>query len=237
MAEAIDKNGRKSAGATVESERATLKTRATREVIAWVWIVAIFLLINGTIAQARVIPSGSMENTMLVGDHLIMDRFGFDAGVPFTQWHVTLWREPKRGEIVVFRSLEQPGTDLVKRFVGMPGDTIEVRDGALWVNGKKQDEPYVKEPMSALEHFGPIVVPPDHFFAMGDNRNDSYDSRYFGPVPRANVIGVPVVNYFSVVAPTAEAWEPGHIGERFEAYGDAIIHPSRIRWRRLFRTY
>ena len=236
MAEINDNNGTK-ASPSEEDKPASLKTRATRELIAWIWIVAIFLLINGTIAQARVIPSGSMENTMLVGDHLIMDRFGFDAGVPFTQWHVTLWREPKRGEIVVFRSLEQPGTDLVKRFVGMPGDTIEVRDGSLYVNGKKQIEPYIKEPMNPLEHFGPIVVPPDHYFAMGDNRNDSYDSRYFGPVPRANVIGVPMVNYFSVVAPTADAWEPGHIGERFEAYGDAILHPSRVRWGRLFHPY
>jgi signal peptidase I len=234
---APEKTSSTGADASGETAPASVKTRATREIVAWAWIVGIFLLVNGTIAQARVIPSGSMENTMLVGDHLIMSRVGYDAGVPFTPWHFSLWRTPKRGQIVIFRSLEVPGTDLVKRFIGMPGDTVEVKDGAVWVNGAKLNEPYIKEPMNRVEHFGPLVVPPDHYFAMGDNRNDSYDSRYFGPVPRANVIGVPLINYLSVVAPTTNAWEPGHLGERFEAYGDAIIHPSRIRWRRLFRPY
>ena len=234
---APENTGSTGASASGETAPTSVKTRATREIVAWAWIVGIFLLVNGTIAQARVIPSGSMENTMLVGDHLIMSRVGYDAGVPFTPWHFSLWRTPKRGQIVIFRSLEVPGTDLVKRFIGMPGDTVEVKDGAVWVNGAKLNEPYIKEPMNSVEHFGPLVVPPDHYFAMGDNRNDSYDSRYFGPVPRANVIGVPLINYLSVVAPTVNAWEPGHLGERFEAYGDAIIHPSRIRWRRLFRPY
>jgi signal peptidase I len=234
---APDKTGITDADASGETAPASVKTRATREIVAWAWIVGIFLLVNGTIAQARVIPSGSMENTMLVGDHLIMSRVGYDAGVPFTPWHFSLWRTPKRGQIVIFRSLEVAGTDLVKRFIGMPGDTVEVKDGAVWLNGAKLNEPYIKEPMNPAEHFGPLVVPPGHYFAMGDNRNDSYDSRYFGPVPRANVIGVPLINYLSVVAPTMNAWEPGHLGERFEAYGDAVIHPSRIRWRRLFRPY
>src|SRR5579863_5396137 len=103
-------------------KQATPGGRVKSEIIAWFWIVLVFLLINGTLGQARVIPSGSMENTLLVGDHLIMSRVGYDAGVPFTHWHVSLWRNPKRQQIVIFHppygGPSQP--DLIKRVVGLP---------------------------------------------------------------------------------------------------------------------
>ena len=211
--------------------------KAKREAIAWLWIILAFLFINGVIGQARVIPSASMENTMLIGDHLIMDRFGFDAGVPFTSWHAPLWRSPKRQEVIIFRAPVEGSPDFVKRVIGMPGDTIEIHDGAVWINGAKLNEPYIKEQMDPIEKYGPVTVPPASYFAMGDNRSDSYDSRYWGFVPRANLIGVPVMIYLSIDAPAPHAWEPGHLGERFQAYGSSIIHPSRIRWSRFFRTY
>src|ERR1700676_4487694 len=117
--------------------------RIQREIIAWMWVVLIFLLINGTLGQARVIPSGSMENTLLIGDHLIMSRIGYDAGVPFTHWHVPLWRNPKRQQIVIFKPPFDPTQpDYVKRVIGLPGETVEVRDGAVWINGKKLVENY-----------------------------------------------------------------------------------------------
>ncbi len=84
-------------------EQAPLAQRAKSEAIAWLWIILAFLFINGVIGQARVIPSASMEDTLLIGDHLIMDRLGYDAGVPFTNWHVSLWRMPKRQQIIIFR--------------------------------------------------------------------------------------------------------------------------------------
>src|SRR6267143_4508663 len=84
--------------------------RVQREVIAWFWVALVFLLINGTIGQARVIPSGSMENTLLIGDHLIMSRIGYDAGVPFTNWHVPLWRNPKRQQVIIFKPPFAPDT-------------------------------------------------------------------------------------------------------------------------------
>jgi signal peptidase I len=219
------------------------KARAKREAVAWLWIILAFLFVYSAIGQARVIPSASMENTLLIGDHLLMSRFGYDAGIPFTNWHVTLWRNPKRGQIIIFRSVDGGPQDLVKRVIGMPGDTIAIHDGAVWINGQKLDEPYIKDPISPNYSWGPETVKPACYFAMGDNRENSYDSRYWGCVPRANIIGVPVMTYLSIDAPSNDeyrpttAWEPGHIGERFEAYGGAVIHPSRIRWKRLFHFF
>jgi signal peptidase I len=226
----------------VEQPQPPLAERAKREALAWFWIILAFLFINGVIGQARVIPSASMEDTLLIGDHLIMDRFGYDAGVPFTDWHVPLWRNPKRQQIIIFRP-PYGGADLIKRVIGMPGDTLEIHDGAVWINGQKLNEPYIKAPMDPYEHFGPVQVPPANYFAMGDNRADSYDSRYWGTVPRANLIGTPVMIYLSIDAPSppaggpTQAWEPGHLVERFEAYGGALIHPSRVRWNRFFKTF
>ena len=114
-------------------------TKIQREIIAWFWVALAFLLINGTIGQARVIPSGSMENTLLIGDHLIMSRIGYDAGIPFTDVHVPLWRNPKRQQIVIFKppfAPDQP--DYVKRVIGLPGDKLEIREGAVWVNRSEE---------------------------------------------------------------------------------------------------
>src|SRR6202158_1008956 len=95
--------------------------RVQREIIAWFWIALVFSHINGPIVQARVIPSGSMENTLLIGDHLIMSRIGYDAGVPFTNWHVPLWRNPHRQQVVIFRAPLPGSPDFVKRVIGEPG--------------------------------------------------------------------------------------------------------------------
>src|SRR5271170_3049664 len=124
-------------------EKLSRSKRIQREVIAWMWVILIFLLINGTLGQARVIPSGSMENTLLIGDHLIMSRLGYDAGIPFTSWHVSLWRNPKRQQIIIFKPPFAPDqSDYVKRVIGLPGDTVDIHDGAVWINGKKLAEDY-----------------------------------------------------------------------------------------------
>jgi signal peptidase I len=220
-----------------EEANVPVKTKIQREIIAWFWVGLVFLLINGTIGQARVIPSGSMENTLLIGDHLIMSRVGYDAGVPFTNWHVPLWRNPKRQQVVIFKPPFAPDTpDYVKRVIGLPGDTIDIHDGAVWVNGQKLAEKYTTGMSEPYDQHMPYKVPPDCYFVMGDNRGNSYDSRFWGCVPRKDIIGTPVMIYMSLnVSP--EAWEPGQIRERFFAYANALLHPRIVRWNRIFRTF
>ena len=246
----------------------TANERIWREVVSWFWVIVAFLLIEGTLVQARVIPSGSMENTVLIGDHLIVSRFGYDAGVPFTDWHVPLWRNPQRQQIIVFRApLPEEGyPDFIKRCIGVPGDRIKVVAGQVFVNGVRLNEPYAIHGFgadtSAVENYPPssitmldsgvtrewaedfsnhvvngeLVVPPNEYFMMGDNRDNSNDGRYWGFVPRENIIGTPVLIYMSIEAPE-DVWEPGHVGERFATYLNAVIHPGEIRWKRLFHIF
>jgi signal peptidase I len=227
----------RSAAAENKEEILTRKERIRREVIAWTWVVLIFLLINGTLGQARVIPSGSMEQTLLIGDHLIMSRVGYDAGVPFTNWHVPLWRNPRRQQIVIFKSLVPPDSqDIIKRVIGLPGETIDIHDGAVWINGQKLAENYTTGPTERYDLQTPYKVPDNCYFVMGDNRGNSYDSRYEGCIPRNKIIGVPVIIYMSLEA-SPDAWESGRISERFLAYGNALLHPGTVRWKRLFHTF
>jgi signal peptidase I len=229
------------------NDKQSARLRLQREIIAWFWVALLFMLVNGTVGQARVIPSGSMENTLLVGDHLIMSRLGYDAGVPFTGLHVPLWRNPKRQQVIIFKPPYAPdSTDLIKRTIGLPGDTIDLRRGSVFINGRKLDEPYTigptdpAPPGSAPPGFSEITfpyhVPENCYVMMGDNRTNSYDSRVWGCVPRNDIIGTPVMIYMSLDV-NADAWEPGQIRERAFAYVNAILHPSIVRWKRLFHTF
>lgn len=258
----------------VSAETQNENTRAPRkrgrvwsEIVSWLWVIFAFILIEGGVAQARVIPSGSMENTVLIGDHMIVSRLGYDAGIPFTNYHVPLWRNPKREQIIVFRAplRDQGFPDLIKRCIGVPGDHIKIVQGQVYVNDVRVDEPNAIHTPGAAglpwENFpersselpfadvpgwsaemaknivnGELVVPTGHYFMMGDNRDDSNDSRFWGFVPRENIIGTPVIIYMSIKGP-GEVWEPGHTGDRFAAYFRALIHPREIRWKRLGRTF
>jgi signal peptidase I len=207
-----------------------------RELLSWLWVILAFLFITGTLVQARVIPSGSMEQTLLVGDHLLMSRIGYDAGLPFTPYHVRLWREPQRQQMIIFRSPSNGGQDLVKRLIGLPGDTVEIRAGVVFVGGAPLSEPYRNGPPNPSDDYGPVAVPPRSYFVLGDNRDNSYDSRYWGFVPESNVLGTPLVIYMSLQAPD-EAWQPGRLRERVHAYAGALLHPGYVRWSRLFTVF
>ncbi len=246
---------------------AVKNNRVWREIVSWFWVLFAFVLIEGGVAQARVIPSGSMENTVLIGDHLLVSRMGYDAGIPFTNVHMPLWRNPQRQQIIVFRAplADQGFPDLIKRCIGIPGDRIKIVEGQVYINGLPIDDPHAIHssgaaslawenfPKRASELFlsevpgwraemakdvvnGELVVPAGHYFMMGDNRDNSNDSRFWGFVPRENIIGTPVMIYMSINAP-GDVWEPGHMGARFETYLTALIRPSEIRWKRLFRTF
>jgi signal peptidase I len=217
-------------------KRPPLRGRILREALSWLWVAAAFLLIEGTLMQARVIPSGSMERTLLVGDHLLVSRFGYDAEVPFTGWHLRLWREPQRQQVVIFRAPLPGSPDFVKRVIGLPGDTVEIRRGVVWLNGKSLEEPYCNTSPDPRENYAAVTVPPACYFVLGDNRGNSYDSRYWGFVPRSAIVGTPLVIYMSLQAPD-QAWQPGQLHERFYAYFNALLHPRLVRWNRLFATF
>jgi signal peptidase I len=159
--------------------------------------VILALFIRTFVFQTFSIPSGSMEETLVIGDHLIVDKFGA--------------RPVTRGQILVFKSPEEPQRDLIKRVIGLPGETIEVRGRTVYVGGKPLDEPYVQfllgDPAAGeaapgggdlRRNYGPVTVPPDHYFMMGDNRDNSRDSRFWGFMPRDFVRGRALFVYFSL---------------------------------------
>src|SRR5712692_6235940 len=160
--------------------------------------------------QAFKIPTGSMEDNLKVGDHIIVNKFIYGPASDIWKRFLPL-RDLRRGDVMVFRYPLQPDTDFVKRVIGMPGDTIEIRDKKVSINGKQLDEPYVihvdprtyplqpalPEPYRSRDQFGPYTVAPDSYFAMGDNRDRSSDSRYWGTVPRSMIKGRAFLVYWS----------------------------------------
>ena len=173
--------------------------------------VGLALLIRSTVVQAFYIPSGSMEDTLFVGDYLLANKFVYGAPVELPAMSEPLFRlpglrDPEPGDIVIFRSLTEPGRDLIKRCVAVGGQTVQVRDKQLYVDGKasplpplgKQVDPTIYPAMrSSRDNFGPYRVPEDHLFMMGDNRDNSNDSRMFGPVPLSLVKGKAMIIYWS----------------------------------------
>lgn len=203
----------------------------------WMWewtksiavAFALFLLVRTFVVEAFQIPTGSMENTLLVGDFLLVNKMVYGAEIPGTDVRLPSFTPPDHGDIVVFepppRAQQAAHTNYVKRVVGLPDDTLQMIDGVLYRNGSEVVEPYVKhsrpyeDPRSpqfdwqrsyligdgrmandyrpTRDNWGPITVPPDSYFVMGDNRDNSEDSRYWGFVPIESVKGRPLVIYFS----------------------------------------
>ncbi|HEX7190725.1 MAG TPA: signal peptidase I [Thermoanaerobaculia bacterium] len=195
--------------------------------------------------QAFKIPTGSMEDNLKVGDHIIVNKFIY--GPAPNMGGLLPLREVKRGDIIVFRYPLQPDTDFVKRVIGMPGDSVEIRDKVVSVNGKALNEPYVihedpqiyplqpalPEPYRSRDQFGPYKVPEGQYFAMGDNRDRSSDSRYWGTVPRTMIKGRAFMVYWSFrgTPPPADAPPSDRVKELF---GVVIHFFTRTRWDRTF---
>ncbi len=223
-------------------------------------VIAVFVITF--IVQAFQIPSNSMENTLLVGDYLLVDKVHFGQG---GWWgHLLPYRPVRRGDIIVFRWPVHPEQHFVKRVIGLPGDRVRLVNKQLYVNGRAITEKYVVyrsqqhdayrddfprtdylrgpvEPFwwsqlrSAVQH-GELVVPSNQYFVMGDNRDDSSDSRYWGFVPRENIIGRPLLIYWSVAngeVPAAAADAPD---DKITNFAYAVTHILReTRWNRTFR--
>ena len=197
--------------------------------------------------QAFKIPSGSMEDNLKIGDHIIVNKFiyGPTAGSPLSR--LVPIRDIKRGDIIVFRWPLGPDTDFVKRVIGLPGDIIEIRDKKVSVNGRQLSEPYtlfvdekvyprqmaLPEPYRSRDQFGPYTVAPGSYFAMGDNRDRSNDSRYWGTVPRSMIKGRAFMVYWSFEGEPPPQGSP--LSERIKELVNVVIHffPN-TRWQRTF---
>jgi signal peptidase I len=188
-----------------------------REYFEAILIAGVFLAFtNSYLVKTFYIPSGSMESTLLIGDHLFVNRFIYGSASG-AENSVLPSREIRRGDIVIFRAPEHPTNDLVKRCIGLPGDKIEIVDAKLFVNGTevknqpyasyRTDLPYAAPPPGShnlRDFFGPFTVPPDEFFFLGDNRNNSHDSRFWGTAPRRYIKGRAFLIYWSFGGETSD---------------------------------
>ncbi len=166
-------------------------------------VVAVFLamVIRTFVVQAFKIPTGSMRMTLIEGDIILVNKFLYGAKIPFTDWRLPKVRDPKRGDVVVFIYPENPQKDFIKRLVGLPGDSIEIKDGVIFVNGKPiAEDSFSKRFYYNRGEFGQegqsITVPADSYFMLGDNSASSQDSRYWGFVPHKNLLGKAIVIYW-----------------------------------------
>ena len=170
--------------------------------------VILALFVRTWVFQAFKIPTGSMEQNLLVGDHLIVNKMVFGPAATWLERALMPTRPIRRGDVIVFKYPKEPERDFIKRVIGLPGDRIELRRKTVYVNGEPLDEPYVQylQPPSPAgqirggdlrEEYGPVTVPPDQYFMMGDNRDNSEDSRYWGFMPRSYVKGEALFIYYS----------------------------------------
>lgn len=245
---------------TVVQERAAaVRSRQAKPVrrgalAGWAGTILIYLFATTTLVQAYVIPTGSMEKNLMVGDHILVDRLTYANAGAFGG-HVLPYRDVERGDIVAFLYPEDVRETYVKRVIGLPGDRIRMENGQVIRNGRRLLEPYIQRTATwgdpyrddfpqppgiyttargrdMLERHvrdGEVIVPAGTFFALGDNRDNSADSRYWGFVPRENVVGKPVMVYWSFDAPTADQ------GWTFDHFVDVTLHFfTKTRWSRMF---
>jgi signal peptidase I len=168
----------------------------------WVEIIvtalALALVVRAFIIQSYRVPSGSMEDTLLPGDFLFANKFIYGAKVPFTPWFVPKVRDPKPGDVIIFKYPGDRKTDYVKRCIAVEGQTVELRGTRLFVDGVEKNEPYAKYEANGKYNFGPYTVPKGSVLALGDNRDNSSDSRFWGPLDRKLIRGEALFLYFSV---------------------------------------
>jgi signal peptidase I len=185
--------------------------------------VILALFIRTFVVQAFKIPTGSMEENLLIGDHLLVNKFVFGPTSSSVERSVLPIGTIKRGDVVVFKYPVEPDRDFIKRVIALPGESVEVRDKKVSVNGKALEEPYVHflapaasssefhevTSFDVRDRYGPVTVPPNQYFVMGDNRDNSQDSRYWGFLPRENVKGKALLIYWSYEAERQDYQEEG----------------------------
>jgi signal peptidase I len=211
-------------------------TSKLREYVkSFLWALLLVFLIRGCLVQTFYIPSGSMENTLAIGDYIMVNKLIYGIRIPFTDQRIFKLRNPKRGDVMVFEFPPDPSKDFIKRVIGLPGDTVAVRAKKVYVNGKLYRTPQAihrdkghllgDDPQCLDENtfprnefcrdfMPPIKVPPGEYFVMGDNRDLSYDSRFWGFVPQKDLVGEAMFKYWS--------WDKKHDRVRWGNIGQAI---------------
>jgi signal peptidase I len=226
-----------------EFRKSTLREYFESIVIA----VILALFIRTFVVQAFKIPTGSMENNLLIGDHLLVNKFVFGPSESALEKSALPLGTIRRGDVVVFKYPEEPERDFIKRVIGLPGETVELKQKKVYINGTPLDEPYVHflEPPGAAggssevtsldvrERFGPVTVPSNHYFVMGDNRDNSQDSRYWGFLPRDYVKGKALIIYWSYEA-EREDYEESGAADTVRGLGSVFAHFfTKTRWDRM----
>ena len=209
------------------SERSTAampkKKHIVREYAESIIVAVILALVIRTfVVQAFKIPSGSMEDTLAVGDHILVNKFIYGTKIPFTDKRVLSIRDPKRGDVIVFEYPEDPSKDFIKRVVGTPGDVVQVKEKKVYVNGQVYENPHeihkekeiFPEAQNPRDNTKAITVPPSSYFVMGDNRDRSYDSRFWGFVKNDKIKGLAFIKYWS--------WDKDKFRVRFKSIGKLI---------------
>ncbi|MDH3403238.1 MAG: signal peptidase I [Acidobacteriota bacterium] len=216
------------------------KTSNVRETLEALLIAGAFLGFSNTfVVKTFYIPSASMETTLLVGDHLFVNRFIYGDAATSVERALLPSRDLRRGDIVIFRSPEDPKLDMVKRCIGLPGDVIEIDTKDLYVNGEwVEDSSYTRHSDPRInprrDDFGPLTVPEDHYFCMGDNRDNSKDSRYWGTVPARFIKGRAFLIYWSYGGETSDGvWRSW--GHRLKLLARTVLgFFVQSRWERTF---
>ncbi|HVR42709.1 MAG TPA: signal peptidase I [Thermoanaerobaculia bacterium] len=213
-------------------------------------IAMIFLnFVRIFVFQSFKIPTGSMIDNLLIGDHLFVNKFVYGVPGPEPLAGALPIRDIRRGDIVIFRFPDDPSLDYVKRVIGLPGESISIRDKVVHVGGEPLAEPYTSfrdatvipdspglpEPFRSRDQMQPYRIPEGSYFVMGDNRDDSYDSRYWGPVARELIKGRPFLIYWSYRADPPDPTRPQTLGRMVASVLDVVFHFfSKTRWDRMF---
>jgi signal peptidase I len=227
----------------------TFKKSTVREYFESIVIAVILaLFIRTWVVQAFKIPTGSMENNLLIGDHLLVNKFVFAPTRGPMEPVLLPVHAVRRGDVVVFKYPEEPERDFIKRVIGLPGETLEVRQKRVYINGKPLEEPYVHHltpagphqegheltSLDVRERYGPVTIPAGHYFAMGDNRDNSQDSRYWGFLPAHYIKGKALMVYWSYDADPETPRGDG-LGATIRGVASTVTQFfTRTRWRRIF---
>jgi signal peptidase I len=226
---------------TATFRKSTIREYAESIVIA----VILALFVRTWVVQAFKIPTGSMENNLLIGDHLLVNKFVFGPTASSIERALLPVRDVRRGDVVVFKYPDEPERDFIKRVIGLPGETLELRAKKMYIDGKPLDEPYVHflEPASesqevtsfdVRERYGPVRVPEGQYFVMGDNRDNSQDSRYWGYLPRHYIKGRALMIYWSYESGREDYLDEG-VGATAKRLFSVVTHFfTKTRWERLF---